>query len=121
MTFLKAIVGLILILIVHIPRLIYHALLPSYAFVFNNQQNLTADPKEHLSRARKLLAKRHNSLLLYAALEIRFALERMVDSQLMFAEKISSATLKKYDPVKRAQSNDRTGSKFRFSTQDLSG
>jgi hypothetical protein len=97
----KALTGLILIFVVHIPKLIYQSLLLSYALVFNNQQNLTADPKEHLSRARKLLAKRQNSLLLYAALEIRFALERIVDNQLMFAEKVSASTLKKYDPVKK--------------------
>ncbi|MBL8027776.1 MAG: hypothetical protein JNL74_15240, partial [Fibrobacteres bacterium] len=98
----RLIVGLMLILFVHLPRLFCLLLLNSYYLVINYRENLTADPKEHLKRAKKLLKKkRMNSLLLYAALEIRFALERMVDAQLLFADNASNKMLKEYDPVKK--------------------
>ena len=90
-TFLKLIVGFALVFLVHIPKLLYHGLLVSYITVFNKNQNLTADPKEHLKRAKKLLKKNQNFLLLYAALELRFALERMVHNQLLFAEEVQSS------------------------------
>ena len=106
----KLIIGLILIFIVHIPKLIYHALLLSYAAVFNKQENLTADPKKHLKRAKKLLRKNNNSLLLYAAVEIRFALERMVHNQLIFAEDVSKRMMNEYDPSKKNRRKN-TGTK----------
>lgn len=96
----RAIAGLLLIFFVHIPRLAYLALLASYAHVFNRQENLTADPQEHLKRARKLL-KSQNSQLLYAALEVRFALERMAQRELLFAEKATRTSLQEPDPMKK--------------------
>lgn len=107
MNLFKAIIGIVLVFLYHIPRLIYHLLLLSYAFVFNNQENLTADPNEHLKRAKNLLSKNRNSLLLYAALEIRFALERMTQRELIFAEKVSAKALKEYDPVKKRKTLSR--------------
>lgn len=99
---IKALIGLIVIFIVHIPRIIYRLLLLSYALVFNYQENLTADPKVHLKRARKLL-KGQNAQLLYAALEVRFALERMIQRELILAEKASGKELKEYNPVKKVK------------------
>jgi len=107
MNFFKAVIGLLLIFLYHIPRLFYLLLLASYAFVFKNQEPLTADPNEHLRIAKKLLNKNKNSLLLYAALEIRFALERMTQRELIFAEKISKKALKEYDPVKKRKALSR--------------
>jgi len=66
--------------------------------VFNNVENLTANPKEHIKRAQKLLSSKHNSTLLYAALELRFAVERMVKGELLFKEKVSLNTWRKRDP-----------------------
>jgi hypothetical protein len=97
---LRAFVGLVLVFVVHIPRLLYYLLLVSYAAVFNNQENLTADPKVHIARAKRLL-KKDNAHLLYAALEIRLALERMTDTEVMFADAASQGILKKNDPVKK--------------------
>jgi hypothetical protein len=99
--FAKAIIGLLLIVVVHIPRLIYHALLVSYAAVFANRSTLTANPVEHIKRARKILRRGRLSELLYAALELRFALERMAHRELVFAELASNRMLKEYDPVKK--------------------
>lgn len=96
----KLIIGLILVFIYHLPRVIIALLELSYAYVFNNKTNLTANPKEHLKRANKLLRKKQNSLLLYAALELRFALERIVHFQLLLANG-SNKMLKEYDPVKK--------------------
>jgi len=101
MKFIRAFIGFILILIYHIPRLLFQFLQISYSDVFNRHENLTADPKEHIKRANNLLKKKKNSLLLYAALEIRFAAERIIDNQLAFAETVSKKTLKKYDPAKK--------------------
>jgi hypothetical protein len=97
---LRALVGLFLVFIYHVPRLLYRLLKVSYAWVFNNHENLTASPAEHLSRARRRL-KSHNSQLLYAALEIRFALERMIHTELIFASKATERSLKEYDPIKK--------------------
>jgi hypothetical protein len=96
----KALIGLVLVFVYHIPRLIFLGLLVSYAYVFNRHENLTANPREHLKRACKLL-KGQNSQLLYAALEIRFAVERMTFHELALAEKVSNKALKDNDPVKR--------------------
>jgi hypothetical protein len=100
---LKALTGLMLVFIVHLPRFLYQLLLLSYAYVFNNQENLTADPKVHLKRARKLL-KGQNSQLLYAAIEVRFALERMTYRELSMTEKVSNNERKEYSPVKHIKS-----------------
>jgi len=99
----KAIIGLLLVFIYHVPRLVYRLLLLSYSYVFNCHENLTADPKEHLRRAKKLL-RGHNSRILYAALEIRFAIERMIQRELIFAEKATSRSLKEHNPVKKVKS-----------------
>ena len=100
----KAFVGLILIFVLHTPRFLFHLMEISYSYVFNNTSNLTANPKEHLKRATKMLNKKQNSLLLYVAVEIRFALERMVQQQLIFTENVSKRMLDGYNPVKK-QSN----------------
>jgi len=90
-----------LIFIYHIPRLLYQLLHVSYSYVFNNPSYLTANPSEHLKRANKILNRKMNSDLLYAAIEIRFALERMADTELVFAKEASNKSLKEYDPVKK--------------------
>jgi hypothetical protein len=61
---------------------------------------LTADPAEHLTRAERLLAK-DNAHLLYAALEIRFALERIANNEVVFAERASERMVDSPDPVKK--------------------
>jgi hypothetical protein len=99
--FLKAITGLILVFIYHIPSWIYQLLLISYALVFNRIENLTADPKEHLKRVKKLL-RRDNAHILYAALEIRFSLERITQRELIFSENVTNRSLKEYQPVKKS-------------------
>jgi len=99
--FAKAVVGLLLIFVVHVPRLIFLALLVSYAAVFANRPTLTASPAEHIKRARKILRRGRLSELLYAALELRFALERMVQRDLVFAEMASNRMLRECDPVKK--------------------
>lgn len=98
---LKAVAGLVLIFLVHIPRFVFLGLLISYAAVFNNRPTLTADPAEHLKRARKILRRGRLSEILYAALEVRFALERMAQRELIFAEAVSNRMLRERDPVKK--------------------
>lgn len=93
--------GLLLLFIYHIPRFIYMLLNISYAYVFNNARNLTASPGEHLKRARRFLRRGFNSELLYAALELRFALERMAHWELIMSNMASNRMLKEYDPVKK--------------------
>jgi hypothetical protein len=73
----------------------------SYAGVFNNERNLTANPAEHLKRAKQILARGWNSELLYAALEIRFALERMLQHELSMAEDVSRRMAKEPSPTKQ--------------------
>ena len=109
----KTITGLLLVFIYHIPRLIYQLLLLSYAYVFNRYENLTADPKEHLNRAKKLL-KRHNAHILYAALEIRFAVERIAQRELIFSEKVTTRSLKGYQPIKKIKSLRRMNPESKF-------
>lgn len=99
--FAKAVVGLLLIFVVHVPRLIFLALLVSYTAVFANRPTLTASPAEHIKRARKILRRGRLSELLYAALELRFALERMAQRDLVFAEMASNRMLRECDPVKK--------------------
>lgn len=98
---LRIIFGLLLIFVYHLPRLFLLLCQYSFALVFNNGINLTADPKEHLKRARHLLNTKLNANILYCALDIRFALERMVHSKLLFANGVSKNNLKEYDPVKK--------------------
>ncbi len=97
----KAIVGILLIFVVHIPRLIFRLLLVSYAAVFSNRPTLTANPAEHIKRARAILRRGRLSELLYAAVELRFALERMAQKDLIFADRASNRMLKEYDPAKK--------------------
>jgi hypothetical protein len=100
--FIKATLGCLLIPLYHFPRLAYQLLLISYAYVFNRHDNLTASPKEHINRARKLL-KGQNSQLLYAALELRFALERMAQFELLLSAKASERILDDSNPVKKVK------------------
>lgn len=100
----KAVVGLILVFVYHIPRLIYLALLASYAGAFGRQRNLTANAAEHLSRAKRLLCGGRNSELLYAALEIRFALERMLQHEQAMSEGVSQRMRKEPNPTKKLKS-----------------
>jgi hypothetical protein len=111
---LKALTGLILIFVYHIPRLICLLLLASYAHAFNNPHNLTADPAEHIKRARRLLRGGRNSELLYAALELRFAVERMADHQLAMADAASRRMLDETDPQKKIRNLNRLESGSRF-------
>lgn len=67
-----------------------------WSFSFHSAPNLTASPKEHLQRARKLL-REPNSHLFYAAIEIRFALERITRDQIIWADKLSNKDLKEYN------------------------
>lgn len=96
----RVLVGLVVFPILHIPRILWALLDLSYAVAFHNRPNLTADPKTHLKRARRLLRRRHNSLLLYAALELRFAMERIAQNDL-YISSIANRARKKYDPVKK--------------------
>ncbi len=109
----KALFGFLLVFIYHIPRLFFQLLLLSYAYVFNRYENLTADPKEHLKRAKKLL-RRNNAHILYAALEIRFAIERITQRELIFSEKVTTRSLKEYQPVKKIKSLHRMNPESTF-------
>jgi len=97
----KALVGLLLLFLVHLPRWAYYCLLLSFAAVFNHHPTLTANPAEHLKRARKILKRGDLSQLLYAALELRFALERMTQLDLIFADQASNRMLAEPSPVKK--------------------
>lgn len=99
---LKALAGLSLVFIFHIPRLFYLLLLASYAAVFNKGENLTANPKIHIKRAKHLLRK-DNSHLLYAALELRLALERVTNFEVLLSSNASSKMIKMNDPPKKTK------------------
>jgi len=62
---------------------------------------LTADPNEHIKRAKILLNQFNNSYLLYAALELRLALERIIHNQLTLSEDHSFASKGKNDPKRK--------------------
>ena len=62
---------------------------------------LTAAPLEHIMRARTILNAGRLSQLLYAALELRFALERITQMELIFAESATNRMLDEYRPVKK--------------------
>lgn len=113
--FLKAIVGLALVFFYHVPRLMYFGLLVSYTAVFErNWPTLTADPAEHLKRAKRILRKGQLSELLYAALELRFALERMAQRELIFMDMATNRMLKEYDPVKKVKNLQRLAPEAAF-------
>jgi hypothetical protein len=97
---MRATIGCLLLPLYHFPRLGYEGVLVSFDYVFNRHENLTASPKEHLRRAKKLL-QGQNSQLLYAALELRFALERMTQWELIYSAKASERVLDDPDPVKK--------------------
>ena len=88
-------------LVVHLPRLVWSLLLLSYAAVFNNRPTLTANPAEHLKRAQRILRRGRLSELLYAAIELRFTLERMVQRDIIFGEAVSNRVLDEPSPVKK--------------------
>lgn len=67
--------------------------------MFNNK--LTADPKEHIRRANVLLKQNDNSLLLYAALELRLATERIMHNQLSLSEDATKNALNNNDPKRK--------------------
>lgn len=94
-------IGLFLLVLYYLPRIIMRLLLKSYEGVFRVDHNLTANPKVHLERAKSLLKTGHNSNLLYVAIEIRFALERMTQYQLWFADKVSNRMLDEYSADKK--------------------
>ncbi len=66
-----------------------------------NDNLLTADPQEHLRRADILLGKNDDSLLLYAALELRLATERIIHNQLTLSEDTSKNEKSGNDPKKK--------------------
>ena len=104
----KAIIGIILIFIRHIPRLFYLLLLASYGEVFHAQyRTLTANPAEHIKRAKRMLRKKDNSLILYIAVELRFTIERMVFWQILFANGASNRMIDEKDPVKKRKNISR--------------
>lgn len=98
---MKAFGGLVLVFVFHIPKIIFVALQLSFTKVFNNPSYMTADVGEHLRRSRKLLKRGLNSELPYAAIELRFAVERMVQHDTWLAQEISMRIKKNPDPVKQ--------------------
>ncbi|MBN1458449.1 MAG: hypothetical protein JXA57_02865 [Armatimonadetes bacterium] len=62
---------------------------------------LTANPREHIARARRILARGQLSELLYAALELRLALERITQTELVFSELASNRMLDQYSASKK--------------------
>lgn len=66
-----------------------------------NHKLLTADPREHLLRARILLDQENDSYLLYVALELRLAIERIVHNQLTLSIHHSKKDKKKNDPKRK--------------------
>lgn len=104
-----------MILLKSIFRIILIILKLPYYYIFKNTDTLTANPKEHLKRARKLLKKNKNSLLLYAALEIRFALERIVQMEAIFCETISKRYLDEYDPSKKRKALSKIDDNINYS------
>jgi len=62
---------------------------------------LTASPCEHILRARRILERGRLSELLYAALELRFAIERITHLELLFADSASNQMLNEYSASKK--------------------
>jgi hypothetical protein len=67
----------------------------------NSGFTLTASPAEHIKRAREILVRGRLSEILYAALELRFAVERMAQGDLIFADAASNRMLAEPSPVKK--------------------
>ena len=85
----------------HLPKLILTGLRISYSTMFDKSSYMTADVKEHLKRARKILRRGLNAELLYAAVELRFAVERMIQHDTWLANGTSMRIKKNSDPVKQ--------------------
>lgn len=66
-----------------------------------NSKLLTADPNEHLKRAAILLGQNDDSLLLYAALELRLAIERITHNQLSLSEETTKNAKGGNDPKRK--------------------
>ena len=64
-------------------------------------QLLTADPREHIRQAKILLSKLDNSLLLYAALELRLAIEIIIHNQLTLSVNHTFKIKSKNDPKRK--------------------
>ena len=62
---------------------------------------MTADVTEHLKRSRKFLNRGLNVELPYAAVELRFAVERMIQHDTWLAQNTSMRIKKNSDPVKQ--------------------
>lgn len=92
----RATIGLFLVFLYYLPRIVLRLLLKAYDGVFRIDHNLTANPKVHLERAKRLLERGQNSDLLYVGVEIRFAVERMTQAQIRFAENVSNRMLDDY-------------------------
>ena len=54
-----------------------------------------------------MLKKRDNSLILYIAVELRFAIERMVFTQILFADGASNRMIDEKDPIKKRKNISR--------------
>ena len=92
-------IGFVLIFVYYIPRFSMFILKRSYLNFFSRQSTLlTASPVEHLLRAERMLRWGNRSELLYAALEIRFALERMTQKELIFAKMSSNKMMDEPSP-----------------------
>ncbi len=102
----RALIGLLLVPY-HLLRLAYLALLVSYAAVFARADTLTASPEEHLKRARRMVRRGRKSDFLYIAVELRFALERMVDFELSVTSGATRRMLDEPDPVKQLRNQRR--------------
>lgn len=62
---------------------------------------LTADPKEHVLRAKILLDTQNDSFLLYAALELRLAIERIMHNQYTLSPDQSMDGKRRNDPKRK--------------------
>jgi hypothetical protein len=65
---------------------------------------LTSSPLEHIARARALLRGGRLSQVLYAALELRFALERITQLELIMADSATNGMLDQYQADKKVGS-----------------
>lgn len=62
---------------------------------------LTANPKEHILRAKTLLNLNNDSLLLYSALELRLAVERIIHNQYTLSTEHTRGAKRKNDPKRK--------------------
>ena len=72
--------------------------------VVRSGDTLTASPLEHIARARAILRSCRLSQILYAALELRLALERITQLELIMADESTSRMLDEYQPGKKVAS-----------------